>query len=225
MKNFKMVNKNSVGGAGLLLFFIVVSQARLFDFLIDTSLGRIFLILFLICLSYCHGILGVVGVLLIIIAFNHSGLSFLSEGFENTSTTATTPTAGDGTLKAKLQANPTAAAAVKAQIQARAAASGKTLPTTTTTDPTTTTTDPTTTTTDPTTTTTDPTTTDPTTTTTDSFVTTRGLEGFDVLGIENNLKRGKQSNSIPTSSYSKQDSDFISAYEGSSSIFGNFSLF
>ena len=213
MKNFKMVNKNSVGGAGLLLFFIVISQARLFDFLIDTSLGRIFLILFLICLSYCHGILGVVGVLLIIIAFNHSGLSFLSEGFENTSTTAT-PTAGDGTLKAKLQANPTAAAAVKAQIQAKAAASGKTLPTTTT-DPTTTTTDPTTTT------TTDPT----TTTTTDSFVTTRGLEGFDVLGIENNLKRGKQSNSIPTSSYSKQDSDFISAYEGSSSIFGNFSLF
>jgi hypothetical protein len=221
MKNFKMVNKNSVGGAGLLLFFIVISQARLFDFLIDTSLGRIFLILFLICLSYCHGILGVVGVLLIIIAFNHSGLSFLSEGFENTSTTAT-PTAGDGTLKAKLQANPTAAAAVKAQIQAKATASGKTLPTTTT-DPTTTTTDPTTTTTtDPTTTTT----TDPTTTTTtDSFVTTRGLEGFDVLGIENNLKRGKQSNSIPTSSYSKQDSDFISAYEGSSSIFGNFSLF
>ena len=212
MKNFKMVNKNSVGGACLLLFFIVISQARLFDFLIDTSLGRILLILTLICLSYCHGILGVVGVLLIIIAFNHSGLSFLSEGFETS-----TPIVGDGTLKAKLQANPTAAAAVKAQAQTRAAASGKTLPT----QPTSTTTDATTT--DAT--TTDATTTDATTTTTDSFVTTRGLEGFDVLGIENNLKRGKQSNSIPTSSYSKQDSDFISAYEGSSSIFGNFSLF
>ena len=203
MKNFKMVNKNSVGGAGLLLFFIVISQARLFDFLIDTSLGRILLILILICLSYCHGILGVVGVLLIIIAFNHSGLSFLSEGFETStmSTESTPPTAGDGTLKAKIKANPTATAAVQAQIQSKAAASGKTLPTTP--DPTTTT--------------------DPTTT--DSFVTTRGLEGFDVLGIENNLKRGKQSNSIPTSSYSKQDSDFISAYEGASSIFGNFSLF
>jgi hypothetical protein len=212
MKNFKMVSKNSVGGAALLLFFIVISQARLFDFLIDTSLGRFLLILMLICLSYCHGILGVVGVLLIIIAFNHSGLSFLSEGFE-TSTSDITPTPRDGSLKAKIQANPTASAAVQAQIQNKAAASGRTLPTTT--DPATTTTD---------TTATDTTATD-TTATTESFVTTRGLEGFDVLGIENNLKRGKQSNSIPVSSYSKQDSDFISAYEGSSSIFGNFSLF
>jgi len=214
MKNFKMVNKNSVGGAGLLLFLIVISQARLFDFLIDTSLGRIILIVMLICLSYCHGILGVVGVLLIIIAFNHSGLSFLSEGFE-TSTSEITPTPRDGSLKARIQANPTAAAAVQTQIQNKAMASGRTLPTTT--DPATTTTDTTTTT------TTDPATTD--TTAIESFVTTRGLEGFDVLGIENNLKRGKQSNSIPVSSYSKQDSDFISAYEGSSSIFGNFSLF
>ena len=197
MKNFKMMNKNSVGGAGLLLFFIVISQARFFDFLIDTSLGRTLLILILIFLSYCHGILGVVGVLLIIIAFNQSGLSFLSEGFETSSTT-TTPTAGDGTLKTKLEENPTAAAAVQAQAKKKAEESGKTLPTTTETTE---------------------------TTTTESFVTTRGLEGFDVLGIENNLKRGKQSNSIPTSSYSKQDSDFISAYEGPSSIFGNFSLF
>lgn len=196
MKNFKMVNKNSVGGAGLLLFFIVISQARFFDFLIDTSLGRTLLILILIFLSYCHGILGVVGVLLIIIAFNQSGLSFLSEGFETSTTT--TPTAGDGTVKAKLEENPTAAEAVRAQAKKKAEESGKTLPTTTETTE---------------------------TTTTESFVTTRGLEGFDVLGIENNLKRGKQSNSIPTSSYSKQDSDFISAYEGPSSIFGNFSLF
>ena len=199
MKNFKMVNKNSVGGAGLLLFFIVVSQARLFDFLIDTSLGRILLVLTLICLSYCHGILGVVGVLLIIIAFNHSGLSFLSEGFETTTTTGDA-TAGE-TIKAEIKLDPDAVAAIKSQMQNKAAASGKKLPTTT--DPATTT----------------------DTTTTDSFVTTRGLEGFDILGIENNLKRGKQSNSIPTSSYSKQDSDFISAYEGPSSIFGNFSLF
>ena len=216
MKNFKMVNKNSVGGAALLLFLIVISQARLFDFLIDTALGRILLILVLICLSYCHGILGVVGVLLIIIAFNHSGLSFFSEGFE-TSTSEITPTPRDGSVKARIQANPTASAAVQAQIQSKAAASGRTLPTTTdtvTTDPATT---------EDTTTTEDPATTE--TTTTESFVTTRGLEGFDVLGIENNLKRGKQSNSIPVSSYSKQDSDFISAYEGSSSIFGNFSLF
>lgn len=193
MKNFKMMNKNSVGGAGLLLFFIVISQARLFDFLIDTSLGRILLILTLISLSYCHGILGVVGVLLIIIAFNHSGLSFLSEGFE---TTGDATPAGE-TIKAEIKLDPDSVAAIKSQMMDKvkrakeASASSST----------------------------------DSTTTTDSFVTTRGMEGFNVLGIENNLKRGKQSNSIPTSSYSKQNSDFISAYEGPSSIFGNFSLF
>ena len=197
MKNFKMVNKNSVGGAGLLLFFIVISQARLFDFLIDTSLGRILLILILICLSYCHGILGVVGVLLIIIAFNHSGLSFLSEGFETTTTTGEVTTPGE-TIKAEIKLDPDAVAAIKSQMMDKIKNAKESAASNKPTD---------------------------STTTTDSFVTTRGLEGFDVLGIENNLKRGKQSNSIPTSSYSKQDSDFISAYEGPSSIFGNFSLF
>jgi hypothetical protein len=193
MKNFKMMNKNSVGGAGLLLFFIVISQARLFDFLIDTSLGRILLILTLISLSYCHGILGVVGVLLIIIAFNHSGLSFLSEGFE---TTGDATPAGE-TIKAEIKLDPDSVAAIKSQMMAKVK-KAKEASASSSTD---------------------------STTTTDSFVTTRGMEGFNVLGIENNLKRGKQSNSIPTSSYSKQNSDFISAYEGPSSIFGNFSLF
>lgn len=196
MKNFKMVNKNSVGGAGLLLFLIVISQARLFDFLIDSSLGRILLVLTLICLSYCHGILGVVGVLLIVIAFNHSGLSFLSEGFETTTTTGEVTTPGE-TIKAEIKLDPDAVAAIKSQMMDKAKKAKESASSTPT----------------------------DSTTTTDSFVTTRGLEGFDVLGIENNLKRGKQSNSIPTSSYSKQDSDFISAYEGPSSIFGNFSLF
>ena len=218
MKNFKMVNKNSVGGAGLLLFFIVISQARLFDFLIDTSLGRILLILILICLSYCHGILGVVGVLLIIIAFNHSGLSFMSEGFETSTdcsgsqfgccpdgTTTKQDSAGTNcggtpgeTIKAEIKLDPDAVAAIKSQMMDKIKNAKESAASNKPTD---------------------------STTTTDSFVTTRGLEGFDVLGIENNLKRGKQSNSIPTSSYSIQDSDFISAYEGPSSIFGNFSLF
>ena len=154
---------------------------------------RILLILTLISLSYCHGILGVVGVLLIIIAFNHSGMSFMSEGFE---TTGDATPAGE-TIKAEIKLDPDSVAAIKSQMMDKvkrakeASASSST----------------------------------DSTTTTDSFVTTRGMEGFNVLGIENNLKRGKQSNSIPTSSYSKQNSDFISAYEGPSSIFGNFSLF
>ena len=203
-----MISKNSIGGGGLLLFLVVVSQARLFDFLIDTSLGRMFLILVLVCLSYCHGVLGVVGVLLIIIAYNNSGLSFLSEGFETSTTSTSDETATTGgtgeTVKAEIKLNPEAIAAIQAKMQtkmkekAESAKEEKESGAST----------------------------DDTTTTTESRAPRkRGLEGFDILGLENSLKRGKQSNTIPTSSYSKQDSDFISAYEGGSSIFGNFSLF
>ena len=52
---------------------------------------------------------------------------------------------------------------------------------------------------------------------------TVAAEGFDILGIENNIKRGKQSNSIPVNNLMR-DSDSISPYEGSSFL-GNFSPF
>ena len=55
------------------------------------------------------------------------------------------------------------------------------------------------------------------------LVSEKASEGFDVLGIENSIKRGKQSNSIPVNNFMK-DSDSISPYEGSS-ILGNFSPF
>jgi hypothetical protein len=52
---------------------------------------------------------------------------------------------------------------------------------------------------------------------------TAAAEGFDILGIENNIKRGKQSNSIPVNNLMR-DSDSISPYEGTSFL-GNFSPF
>ena len=68
-------------------------------------------------------------------------------------------------------------------------------------------------------------------TSTDSYISkksknsknTEAAEGFDILGIENNIKRGKQSNSIPVNNLMR-DSDSISPYEGSSFL-GNFSPF
>jgi len=200
MNYHKLLNKHNIGSAGLLLFFIVVSQARLFDFLINSSLGRLILICVLLCLSYSHQMLGIVGVLIISIAFNHFGIASLTEGFDtsasDTTTTADNSASSTSTDKSK----------------EKKMSENTTTPTPTTPTPTT------------------PTPTTPTTGVTSTTISqtnnaTGGLEGFDVIGIENNLKRGKQSNTIPVSSYSRQDSDFITAYEGTSSIFGDFSLF
>ena len=49
------------------------------------------------------------------------------------------------------------------------------------------------------------------------------LEGFDIIGTENNLKRGKQSNSIPVNPFTK-DSTNVTPFEGSS-IVETFSAF
>ena len=42
--NFKLVDKKNMGGVALLLLVIILSQSRFFNFLIDTALGRAFLI-------------------------------------------------------------------------------------------------------------------------------------------------------------------------------------
>ena len=70
--NFKLVDKKNMGVVALLLLVIILSQSRFFNFLIDTALGRAFLIAFIIFISCCHKILGVICILLIIILFNRS---------------------------------------------------------------------------------------------------------------------------------------------------------
>jgi hypothetical protein len=88
---FKLLSKNIIGGVTTLLLIILLTQSRLFDFLINTHLGRVFLILAILGISYCHKIFGVVAVLFIIIIFNQSEISFL-EGFTDTTTDTTTTT-------------------------------------------------------------------------------------------------------------------------------------
>jgi hypothetical protein len=81
--DFQLVSKNSVGAVATLFLVILLSQARFFNFLIDTALGRAILILFILGISYTNKILGVVAVLFIIIAFNNSDIGYL-EGFTPT---------------------------------------------------------------------------------------------------------------------------------------------
>ena len=78
--SFNFVSKNNIGAVSTLVFIIMLSQSRIFDFLIDTVLGRAFLILFILGISCTHKILGVVAVLFVIIMFNQSSLGQL-EGF------------------------------------------------------------------------------------------------------------------------------------------------
>jgi len=81
---FKFVSKNNMGVVATLILIILLSQARFFNFLIDTALGRAFLILFILVISYVNKILGVVAVLFIIIMFNQSSIGYM-EGFTSDS--------------------------------------------------------------------------------------------------------------------------------------------
>ena len=80
--DFKMLSKNNVGIISILILLILLSQSRVFDFLIDTALGRMILIFFILGISYMHKILGVIAVLFIIIMINQSDM-VLFEGFSN----------------------------------------------------------------------------------------------------------------------------------------------
>jgi hypothetical protein len=80
--DFKLVSKNNMGVVATLILVILLSHSRFFNFLIDTALGRAFLILFILVISYVNKILGVVAVLFIIIMFNQSSIGYL-EGFTN----------------------------------------------------------------------------------------------------------------------------------------------
>lgn len=85
--------KTSIGAIIMLIFIIILSQSRIFDFLIDTHLGRIILIALIIGISYTHKFLGVLVVLFIILMFNFNRDGF-SEGFDTTNQGVATVSSG-----------------------------------------------------------------------------------------------------------------------------------
>lgn len=83
---FKLVSKNNIGIFTTLVLAILLSQSKFFDFLMDTPLGRIALLSFVIFIAYTNQILGLIAVLCIVIAFN-SNVNIVSgynlyEGFK-----------------------------------------------------------------------------------------------------------------------------------------------
>jgi hypothetical protein len=193
--DFKLVSKNNIGVVVALLLVILLSQARFFNFLLDTALGRSVLVFLVLILAYVNKILGVVAVLFIIILFNQSDLGYL-EGF---TTTPSTPAAPNANQQARIEERQKIRQNVKANLASKAAASSASTTTTpATTIPASTTTTPASTTTAP----------------AASSLTTTGAEGFDIIGTENNIKRGKQSNKIPVSSHMRESMN-VSAFDGS----------
>ena len=194
--DLKLISKNNVGTAVLFLLVIALSQARAFNFLIDTALGRFFLIICIVGLSYSHKILGVVGVLFVIIMFNSN---MYYEGFGNnsrsnsSSSTSSTDASSNSTDASGNSTTQIDTEQIKAMIKQQIADASNNN------------------------------TSSDSSSSNSSSKNSKASEGFDVLGMENSIKRGKQSNSIPVNSFMR-DSEFISPYEGSS-ILGNFSLF
>ena len=75
--DLNIVSKNNVGAVVALFLVVILSQAKFFNFLLDTPLGRAVLILLIIFISYTSKILGVVSVLFIIIMFNNSDIGYM----------------------------------------------------------------------------------------------------------------------------------------------------
>ena len=202
--NFNFLSKNNIGVVIALLLVILLSQGKFFNFLFDTTLGRTILILFVLALSYVNKIFGVVAVLFIVIIFNQSDLAYL-EGFTDASGNtagANAKTDAKAKERQKIKQNIEEKQKMRQNIKANMAAKD----TTTTTTPTTTT----------------PTATTPTATTPalnpslaiQNTISNSGQEGFDLIGKENTIKRGKQSNQVAVFNHSNS-SENIESFDGS----------
>ena len=85
--DFKLVSKNNMGIVITLILVILLSQSRFFDFLTETALGRMFILMLIILISYTNKFLGLLAVLFIIIAFNQYDMNVVQsynyyEGFD-----------------------------------------------------------------------------------------------------------------------------------------------
>jgi len=186
-------NKNT-GAVILLLLILLLSQSRVLDLFVNTALGRVALIVFILAISYLNKTLGVISVLVIILMLNNSGWNIL-EGAETMNATESTDSADTAAADTDAVATPTAPVVVeeseeekkkriddlqKQLADAKAALSNS--------DP-----------------------------ETEPKVTT---EGFDVLETERKLQEGKQSNSIGVDSTCR-NCDLVSPVEDNS-VFSNF---
>lgn len=159
--DFNIVSKNSLGAVGALLLVVILSQARFFNFLLDTALGRAILIVFILFISYANQILGVISILFIIIMFNNSDIGYM-EGFVPNLSSANTTNVKNMNLATPVP--PAAPSATPAPATPAPATPRPEKVKTTNSD-------------------------------------TVATEGYDIIGTENSIKRGKQSAQINVSKH------------------------
>jgi len=155
--NFKLVSKNNIGGAAALILVILLTHGKVFNFLLDTALGRTILITFILAIAYTSKFLGAAAVLFIIILFTQSDIGYL-EGFTQSSPTVAPPLSPKKEIQQIKHDKPKKPASI---------------------------------------------------------------EGFDIIGTENNIKRGKQSNSIPVSNFMRSSTN-VQPHDGDSEVYSKF---
>ena len=179
--DFKLVSKNNMGVVMTLILVLLLSQSRFFDFLIDTPLGRMVLLAFVILIAYTHKILGLVAVLFVIIAFNNNDMNMVYsynyyEGFD---VSGNSVDASGNPLKGTVQNE------IKTKLQTAQQGTSDNITNSSTTA----------------------TTTSSSISGTESF---KGREGFCMTDRESNMLRGKQSNTVPVFNNSREQSDDVS---------------
>ena len=191
------LSKNSIGIVLALLLVILLSESRLFKLLTDTYLGRAFLVIIILFASYLNKILGVACVFIVVIMFNNFGNHSFYEGIDGTVTTTnktnkpTKPTKPNQPTDDNKNEKQNAPSASE-NINTHTSVPNDKINVTTTTS---------------------------TSSTEKSGF--RSIEGFDLQSTENNIKRGKQSNTIPINQYNNQSIE-VAPYEGASfsNLFG-----
>jgi septal ring-binding cell division protein DamX len=185
--NFKLVSKENLGCVILLLLVVVLSLSKTFNVTPETHLGRVILILFVLVISYLNNILGVVAVLFIIIILSGNNM-FYQEGFDsNMSNTSSDSSKSDISKDTKKEKEVTE---VQKGDNTVDVSSNQHIPI-------------------------PPTSTMPQIkppSNESSIASSAATEGFDIIGLENDMKKGKQSNSIPVNAFMRE-SQFVSAYE------------
>ena len=193
--NYNLVSKNNIGVAGALILAIFLSQSRTIDFLFRTVLGRFTLIVLILAMSYTNKILGVVGVLFVIIMFSSSNIEGL-DVMDATSSPATpipdkTVSVTETTVKAEdTSATGTDAKGTNTIVQKDK--KGATVKGTPLDEAQTGVTE----------------TEDVTTANASENVDTTenaAVEGFDIIGLERNMQKGKDSNKIPVNHNNDMD--------------------
>ena len=82
----KLLSKTNMGGLATIILVILLCQARFFNFMVGTTLGRAVLVFLVLGVTCVHHILGVIAVLAIVVIYNQSNVDYMegfTEGVEN----------------------------------------------------------------------------------------------------------------------------------------------